>query len=140
MPKLKIALAQIRCEKGDWPGNLARAGELMAEARAAGCDIIVFPEMGLSGYCDPARFPDSIRTLDSPEVQQFVALTAQHGIAASGGFIEYNPAGKPFVAQVLAQTGQIVGVYRKVNIANDEEDFFAPGTETPVFSLPLPGG
>src|SRR5436309_643119 len=110
MVQLRIALAQMVCEKGDWAGNLARAAAAMAQARAAGCDLIVLPEMGLSGYCDPARFPHSVQPLDSAWVQQFVALTAQYGLAASGGWIETNPAGKPFITQVLAQAGRVVGV------------------------------
>src|SRR5215204_6018329 len=74
--RLKIALAQMRCEKGDWAGNLVRVEDLMAQAAAAGCDVIIFPEMSLSGYCDPARFPEAVQPLDGPGVRQFVALTA----------------------------------------------------------------
>jgi predicted amidohydrolase len=137
MPKLKLALAQMRCEKGDWEGNLRRVDELMAHARSQECDIVIFPEMGLSGYAVPAKFPDAVQPLDSPRVQRFVDLTARHGIAASGGFIEANPAGKPFVTQVLAQDGRILGVYRKNHIVDEEADMFSPGSDTPVFNLRL---
>ena len=140
MVKLKIALAQMRCEKGDWPGNLAHTEEYMAQARSEKCDIIVFPEMGLSGYCDPARFPDSVQPLDSPWVQQFVDLTARYEIVASGGFIESNPAGKPFITQVLTQKGRMLGFYRKVHVVEEEAEWFSPGSESPVFNLPLPQG
>lgn len=137
---MKIALAQIRCEKGDWPGNMTRAEEYMARARSEGCDIVVFPEMGLSGYCDPARFPQAIQPLDSPWVGRLVELTARYHIAASGGFIETNPAGKPFVTQILTQGGRMTGVYRKMHIVEEEVELFSPGSETPVFDLRLPGG
>ena len=140
MKKVKIALAQMRCEKGDWPGNLARAEEYMARARSEGCEIIVLPEMGLSGYCDPARFPEAIQPLASPWVRQFVDLTAKHGIIASGGFIERNPEGKPFITQVLAQDGRIVGIYRKIHVVDEEAEWFSPGTESPVFDVQLPHG
>lgn len=140
MATLTIALAQMRCEKGDWPGNLARTARYMAEARAAGAHVAVFPEMGLSGYCDPARFPAAVQTLDSPWIRQFVQLTEEHGIAASGGFIEANPDGKPFVTQVLAQDGRVVGVYRKNHVVDEEAEWFSPGHETPVFTLRVPGG
>ncbi|HKP54413.1 MAG TPA: carbon-nitrogen hydrolase family protein [Chloroflexia bacterium] len=139
MTKLKIALAQMRCEKGDWPGNLERAERYMAEAAAAGCDIIIFPEMGLSGYNNPLTFPDSVQTIDSPYVQHFVSLTASHKIAASGGFIETNPAGKPFITQILAQGGRILCHYRKVHVVDEEADWFTPGVEMPVFDLSLQG-
>lgn len=140
MTTLKIALAQMRCEKGDWPGNLERAEAYMARARAEECDIIVFPEMTLSGYNDPARFPESVQPIDSGWVQKFVELTRQYGIAASGGFIEANPAGKPFITQALAQDGRIIGVYRKRHIVDEEAEWFSPGNETPVFRLKLRDG
>jgi len=132
---MRIALAQMRCEKGDWDGNLTRAEAYIASAREAGCDVVVLPEMGLSGYCDPARFPESVQPLDSPWVRRFVEMTAAHGIAASGGYIEANPGGKPFITQVLAQDGRVVGVYRKVQVVDEEAEWFASGTEMPVFDL-----
>jgi (R)-amidase len=138
--KLKVALAQMRCEKGDWAGNLRRTEERMARAAAQGCDMAVFPEMGLSGYNDPAKYPDSVQALESPWLRDFARLTARHRIAASGGFIEANPAGKPFVTQVLAQNGEITGVYRKAQVVDEEAEWFSPGSEMPVFELGLSEG
>ncbi len=138
--KLKIALAQMRCEKGDWEGNLRRTGELMAEAAAQGCEVVVFPEMGLSGYCFDEHYTQAARPLDSPSVRRFVELTARYSVAASGGFIEANGQDKPFVAQVLAQHGRVVGVYRKVHIVGEEAELFSPGTQMPVFKLPVQDG
>lgn len=128
--KLRIALAQIQCEKGDWPGNLQKAEEYIAQAAEAESDIIVFPEMSLSGYHPPAALPR-----DTQYIQSFIGLTAKYNIAASAGFVEANPAGLPYVTQVLANRGHMVGFYRKVNIEGDELPFFSPGEETPVFDL-----
>jgi predicted amidohydrolase len=135
--KLRIALAQMRSEKGDWEGNLKRAERYMAQAAAENCHIIVLPEMSLSGYADPAKFPHAVQTLDSPWIEQFIALTKRHAIAASGGFIEANPGGKPYITQLLAQGGRLTGVYRKVHIVDEEADWFSPGSDMPVFTLTL---
>src|SRR6266849_6107929 len=102
---MKIALAQMRCEKGDWPGNLQRVESYMARASVDNCDIVIFPEMSLSGYNDPEKFPDSVQPLDSKWVTRFVSLTGKYRIASSAGFIEANPEGKPYITQVLAQAG-----------------------------------
>ena len=139
--KLRLALAQIRCEKGDWPGNLACAEQYMAQAAQQGCDLIVFPEASLSGYFDPTRFPESIQTLDSPWIERFVSATRQYQIAASGGFIETNPSGaKPLVTQVLAQGGDVLGVYRKTHHVEGDEELFEPDPHTPTFILRLSEG
>jgi predicted amidohydrolase len=134
MPAIRIGLAQMRCEKGDWAGNLRRAEANMAQAAAAGCDVVVLPEMALSGYCDPRRFPAAAQPSDCAALDAFVALTARYGIAASAGFMEANPGGGPYIAQLLAQDGRRVGQYRKVHLGEDEE-LYTPGTETPVFDL-----
>jgi predicted amidohydrolase len=66
---LKIALAQVRSEKGGWPGNLRRVEEYMSQATSQRCDIVIFPEMSLSGYADPARFPHVVQPLCSGSVR-----------------------------------------------------------------------
>ena len=95
----------------------------------------ILPEMSLSGYNDPAAFPESVQPLSSPFIEQFVALTSRYGIAASGGFIEANPGNKPFISQVFANGGRILAVYRKIHVVDEEAAWFSPGSETPVFDL-----
>ncbi|MEO8289242.1 MAG: carbon-nitrogen hydrolase family protein [Chloroflexota bacterium] len=140
MTEVKIGLAQMRSEKGDWAGNLERVEEYMAQARDEGCEIVVFPEMSLSGYCDPAKFPDAVGTLESPWVRHFVELTGKYRMVASAGFIEANGRQKPFITQVLARDGRIIGVYRKRHIVDEEAEWFSAGESTPVFDVGLNGG
>jgi predicted amidohydrolase len=132
---IRVALAQMRCEKGDFEGNLRHAEEFAAQARDAGCDVLVLPEMSLSGYCTAASFPDVPQPLDTPWLDRLAALTLKYGLAISAGLVEANPGSKPYITQVLAQDGRITGVYRKVNANGDEAPYYTPGTETPVFTL-----
>ncbi len=141
MTTIKMGVAQMRSEKGAWADNLDRVEGYMQQARDAGCDIVVFPEMSLSGYNDPALYPESIQPLDSEWVRKFVRMTRQFKIVASAGFIETNPdGGKPFITQVLAQNGEMLGSYRKRHVVEEEAEWFSPGRDTPVFMLDLPGG
>src|SRR4051812_40217441 len=110
----------MNCPKGEWETNLRRHAEWMARGREMGCEMIVFPEASLSGYCDFTRFPEAIQGLDSPYLERFASLSAQYGIAASAGFLETNPAGPPFITQVVARDGQIIAVYRKNHIPEEE--------------------
>ena len=48
--KLRIALAQIAPALGQLDRNLERHHELLAAARQDGADLVVFPELGLTGY------------------------------------------------------------------------------------------
>ena len=140
MPRLRIACAQLTCQKGDWAGNLARHATWLARAAQAGAAVCVFPEMSLSGYADPAAMPEAVKPLDSPEVAAFVALTATVPVATTAGLITPNPAGRPFITQILAAGGRLLGAYRKVQVVDEEAAWFAPGYERPVFALPLRDG
>lgn len=141
MTTIRLGLAQMRSEKGDWAGNLKSVEEYMARANEQGCDIVVFPEMSLSGYNDPALYPESIQTLDSALVGKFVSLTGRYGIVGSAGFIEANPVGgKPFITQVIAQNGEMLGSYRKRHVVDEEAEWFSGGHDAPVFEIALPHG
>jgi predicted amidohydrolase len=48
--KLRIALAQVNPSVGDIEANLAKISQLYAASEAAGCDIVMFPELSITGY------------------------------------------------------------------------------------------
>ena len=50
MQPLRIALAQLAPRLGVLDDNLARHSETLTAARSAGADLVVFPELGLTGY------------------------------------------------------------------------------------------
>ena len=50
MTRLRIALAQVNSTVGDLPGNAATVAEWTRRAADAGADLVVFPEMMLTGY------------------------------------------------------------------------------------------
>jgi len=136
MTALNVALVQMGCEKGAIDQNLALTDLHVQAAAARGVDIVCFPEMSISGYVDPNRQPEAVLRLDGPEVRRFVALTSGANIVAIGGIVEVNPAGKPFITQIVARDGQLLGFYRKKTIVDEEVEWFAPGADVPVFSHP----
>lgn len=130
---LRSALVQMRCEKGRVDANLGAIAAHI-EAIDRNVDIVCFPEMSITGYVDPSRA--SVLGRDSLEVARFVALTGHFPVTAIAGFAEANPAGGPFITQVAAREGKVLGFYQKITIPDDEKDLFAPGAGVPVFSHP----
>ncbi len=131
--KIRIALAQVRCEKGAVEENSGVVGRCYADAVARDASILACPEMCLTGYNDPARYPEAILRLDGPEVTRLVHLTQGHNTALLAGLIEANPAGKPYITHVVARGGALAGFYRKVTIQDEEVEWFSPGESVPVF-------
>lgn len=130
---MRIALLQQVCEKAAIQRNLEDVSRCLAEAAALQIDIIGFPEMNITGYTDPVRYPEAVIRLDGPEMADFLNRTVAFRGTVLAGLIEANPGGLPFITQVAARQGELIGVYRKVTVVDEEAEWFSPGDELPVF-------
>lgn len=130
---LRIGLVQMRCEKAAIDGNLAGMSRYLDEAVAHDVQILAFPEMCMTGYADPKRYPHAVIRLDGPEVGRLLAMTLGKEITVLAGLIEANPGGKPYITQIVACAGRLAGTYRKVTIKDEETEWFSPGFEVQVF-------
>lgn len=124
----------MRCEKAALAGNLTSTARYVQEAAARGIDIVGFPEMSLTGYADPTRYPEAVIHLDGPEVARLLDMTRGLPITILAGLIEANPHDKPFITQIAARDGELLGFYRKVTIKDEEADWFSAGETMPVFT------
>lgn len=133
---MKIGLVQMCCEKGAIDANLASIEAYLKEGVDQGVDIMCFPEMSITGYINPTRDSEAVLHLDGPEVARFIEMTRELPITALAGLVEVNPQGKPFITQIVARAGKLLGVYRKKTIVDDEVAWFAPGSTVTVFHHP----
>jgi predicted amidohydrolase len=126
---LRIALAQVAPRLGDLEVNLARHRELLAEARAGGAGLVVFPELGLTGYLLQDLAAEVAMRLDDPRLASLAAET--RGLSAVVSFVEESADHRLFIAAALLEDGELRHVHRKVFLPTyglfDERRFFAPG-------------
>ena len=132
---IRVGLIQMQCEKGEFQQNLKTVSHYLDEAQSRGVDIVGFPEMNLTGYADPARYPKAVISLDGQEVQQLLKLTEGYSSTVLAGLIEANPAGKPFIIQIAVRQGVSLGYYRKLTIIDEEAEWFSAGKDVPVFTV-----
>jgi predicted amidohydrolase len=131
--KLRIALIQQFCEKAAIQQNLESISSYLDEAASRQVDIIGFPEMNITGYADPTLYPQAVIGMHGPEMDEFLGRTRIFPGLVLAGLIEENPLGKPFITQVVARQGKLVGFYRKVTIIDDEVCWFSAGNDVPVY-------
>ena len=124
---LRIALVQMRCEKAAIDQNLRIMSDVLGAASRRTVDIVAFPEMSITGYADPTRYPQAVLTLDCPQVNRFLEITRDFPGIVLAGLIEANPGGKPFITQIIAHQRQLAGLYRKITIEDEELLWFSPG-------------
>jgi predicted amidohydrolase len=129
---LRLMLASICCQKGDWEGNLARHREILRQASDAQCQIAVFPEMSLTGSVDPRADPQDLIGLDSRAVRLLVEATQEYSVAAAFGISERADNGASHISQIYASHGQLLGVYRKRHLGEGEEAY-TPGAQSEIF-------
>ena len=134
MSGLRIAIAQINCVVGDLAGNARRILDAAARARKQGADLLMTPELALSGYPpeDLLLRPDFYRAA-ARELQQLATSVAASApdLALLVGHPEEH-AGQHFNAASLLRQGRIETTYRKYRLPNyevfDEERYFEAGT------------
>ena len=136
--KISIVLAQIDLIVGDISGNTARILEYCERVKVeSDADLIVFPELSISGY------PPEDLLLHSGlkrRIAEAVELIRQNvrGIAVLVGFPEYTQD-HIFNSCAVYNNGKELIRYRKHALPNysvfDEKRYFTPGSETAVFEL-----
>ncbi|MCU1395796.1 MAG: nadE [Ilumatobacteraceae bacterium] len=141
MTRLRIALAQINPTVGDLKGNFTKIVECYDQADAAGCDIVAFPELAITGYPPEDLVLKPGFVADNKEMLATIAARTRRCVAVVG-FVDsdrdlYN------AAAVLCD-GEVRGTYRKRVLPNyavfDEARYFTPGTESDPLELYVIGG
>src|SRR6478609_237970 len=128
---LTVALAQIAPRLGALETNLATHHARLDEARALGANLVVFPELGLTGYQLQDLASEVAMRLDDPRLARLAAAT--RGLSAIVSFVEESGDHRLFIAAALLEDGEIRHVHRKVFLPTyglfDERRFFAPGDQ-----------
>lgn len=128
---MKIALAQINPTVGDLQGNALLMEQFAGQARQAGAQMVIFPEMSLCGYppedllLRPQFLADTRQWLQS-------AAKASADIAVVAGFA-HQQNNQVFNSLAVIQQGRIGQMYHKAVLPNygvfDEKRYFAEGTQ-----------
>jgi NAD+ synthase (glutamine-hydrolysing) len=135
---LRVALAQINSTVGDIPGNATKIREWIGRARDEGAQLVVFPELALTGY-PPEDLLLKTHFVDAAgaALDDLARETEEGDIVALVGFPErrddvYN------ACAVLAE-GRVQAIYRKMFLPNygvfDEARYFQSGTEAALIEL-----
>jgi len=134
--KIKIALAQLAPKLGDVKANLELHLETIGKAQSQGADLVVFPELSLTGYLLKDMVSEAALRRNSPAMQKI--LKASENIAVIFGLAEEDPAYVYYNSACFADGGKIVYMHRKVFLPTygmfDEGRFFGAGTRLAAFN------
>ncbi|MGH7610078.1 MAG: nitrilase-related carbon-nitrogen hydrolase [Candidatus Dormibacteria bacterium] len=139
--QLRVSLVQQAPVLGDLAANLKRVCAQIRAERAEGAQLVVFPELALSGYFLKDLTPETALTLEGPELRELVAATGAD--AALVGTVLESPRFTFHNAALLISDGEVRHIHRKVYLPTygifDEQRHLAPGDSFQVVELALAG-
>jgi predicted amidohydrolase len=133
------SLAQIKPKLGCVADNLALVEELINQAISAKSDLVIFPELSLTGYFLKDLVPEVALRLDSPEIQRLVQFSREISIVV--GFVEVTSDYRFFNSSIYLENGAIIHIHRKVYLPTyglfDEQRYLARGERFRAFDTKL---
>src|SRR5208283_3790716 len=136
MKTVRVALCQINPTVGDLKGNATKVLSFVEKASNLRPDIIVFPELAITGYppedllLKPQFIEDNMTTLR--EIQQEIG-----DVVVILGFVDKRT--DIYNAAAVIHKGAIIDVYHKIHLPNygvfDELRYFQAGTRYPVYQM-----
>ena len=132
---LRVAMAQIAPALADRERNFALHLDRIEAARRQQADLVIFPELSLTGYFVRDMVPDLALSRNGPEVRQLIEAAGAMSLVA--GMVEESPRHRFYNAAFFAEGGQIVHWHRKVYLPTyglfDEQRYFAAGERFEAF-------
>lgn len=132
---MRIALAQIDSTLGDLDLNLERVRAAIEEAAAGDADLIVFPELCLSGYDVGASERKIALPHDDPALLALAEAAGARAVVI--GFPELARGGHVYNSAAYFDTGRLVHVHRKLYLPTyngfEERKHFSPGSSLRAF-------
>jgi predicted amidohydrolase len=130
-----VALAQIKPKLGCLADNMALVEAAIDKGITAGADLVVFPELGLTGYFLKDLVPEVALRLDAPQIERLKVLSQRISIAI--GLVEVSADYRFFNTAIYLEAGEIRHVHRKVYLPTyglfDEQRYLARGDRFRAF-------
>jgi predicted amidohydrolase len=124
-----VALAQVAPRLGELNANLELAAEWLHRARGEGAELVVFPELALTGYLLSDLVPEVAIPADDPRLAELSREAP--GVLVAIGFVEETAELRFANSAALLRDGELIGLHRKVYLPTyglfDEGRFTRPG-------------
>ncbi len=138
MKQIKVGLAQTSIKNGDKSHNLQVMRRTLDEARKKEANLLIFPELSLTGYVCRDFFYELAETIDGPSIKLVCQFTRENGLTTIFGMpLEENVKGVIYNSSVMIDEDGDVVSYNKLYLPThsvfDEKRYFRSGNETKCF-------
>ena len=136
MNPVRVGCCQFTAVPGDAEANVGRMASYVRDAAKDAVELLVFPELIITGYLSPDRIPGVAEPLDGSSVTALRAVGRDGGISLAFGMAQRLTSGECRNSLVyLDDRGEIVGVYHKMHLWDTERSWAGAGTEMRIAEL-----
>jgi predicted amidohydrolase len=141
--KIKLALAQISSKRENKEENLQKIEKVTIKAKEQGADLVIFPELSLTGYVLHDQVYELAETVPGPSTARVEELSKKTGIYIIFGMPELSGKTKATIFNTAVFVGPegFIGKFRKMYLPThsvfEEKRYFRPGYQTAVFNTPV---
>jgi predicted amidohydrolase len=141
--KIKLALAQMASKRENKEENLKKIEEITVKAKNQNADLVIFPELFLTGYVIRDQIYELAETVPGPSTQRIERIAKETGVHIIFGMPELSEKTRATVynTSVFVGPNGIIGKYRKMYLPThsvfEEKRHFRPGYQTAAFETPI---
>jgi predicted amidohydrolase len=141
--KIKLALAQISSRRESKKRNLQKIEEFTVKAKEKAADLVIFPELSLTGYVLHDQIYELAETIPGPSTKRIEDLAKKTGMHIIFGMPELSEKTKATIFNTAVFVGQkgFIGKYRKMYLPThsvfEEKRYFRSGYQTATFNTPI---
>ena len=142
MKPVSLLLAQTGPKLGNKERNLRQISEQASKARKKNVDLLVFPELHLTGYTMRDEVSHLAESIPGPSTRKVETLAREHGVHVVFGMPEESEVkGVIHNTAVFVGPKGLVGRYRKIHLPThsvfEERRYYRPGQEASVFKTDI---
>lgn len=141
--KIRLALAQINSRREHKEENLQKIEEFTLNAKEQHADLVIFPELSLTGYVLHDQIYELAEVIPGPSTKRIEELAKKTGIHIIFGMPELSEKSKATIfntAVLIGPTG-LIGKFRKMYLPThsvfEERRYFRAGYQTAVFTTDI---
>jgi len=141
--KFRVALAQISCEQGNKEKNLETIRENVAKAKREGAQLVIFPELSLTGYVVRDQIYELAERIPGPSTRFVEELAKESKLHIVFGMPEASEKAQAtlYNSAILVGPKGVIGKYHKMYLPThsvfEEKRYFRPGYQVAVFDTKL---
>ncbi|MEM2988029.1 MAG: carbon-nitrogen hydrolase family protein [Candidatus Bathyarchaeia archaeon] len=141
--KFLTALAQISCQRGDKQANMQRIEEYVAKAKKHGAELVIFPELSLTGYTIRDELFGLAEKIPGPSTNALEKIARKHETYMVFGMPELSGKTQATIYNTAILVGPegYIGKYRKMHLPThsvfEEKRYFRPGYQAGTFDTSI---